>query len=319
MFRGFFHFILIWLIFLSSLGFAIYQLQKPGFLAEQARDVRLYERVAGQIDNLTKSGESDIKLPFTQEETKEILVKAIDADTFYKELNDASNAYLAYLIGREETVNYQFNLTTPKQNLENALTDKLLAKYRALPTCDAAGLKGWRADNGLPDCQLSSSNVQSNDVERLFRVQAQQITKDLPEQIQAKTTPKLIEIRTHLTRSYQIVKTIWLVTLAFLLLYLILFRTRGFLSLATTLIIAGALEIGFSLIGWEWLRRNITDLIANGDQLTSSIVGDLTATLVEVLKTVMGNLSIITLSAGGLCLILGVFFRFRRVKEEPSR
>jgi len=310
-----FNFILIWLVFLSSLGYVAYQLQKPSFLVAEARQVRLYDRLTGQIGAVLPKATKDS--PFTDAELKDIITQSIDANAFYDFTNQAATAYLDWLTGRADTLTFNYNFTPTKSRLNDTITEKLLAKYNNLPTCQTKDLHTWSTANGLPSCQLPASNVQSNDVESAFRNQATTLTRDLPDQLTAGVpSPQLLQTRKDVIEALKVIKFIWLVTAAFLALYLLIFRSRAFFSLAVIFLIAGLLEIGFSLIGWEWLRRLVSDSLTKNNQAVAAFIVDMVSAGIEVLKTLLGNLSIITLSLGGLFLILGVVYAVKR-KAKP--
>lgn len=310
MIKSIFNFVFIWLLFLSSLGFTLYQIQRPDFLTTQVKEVRLYERITGNVGSFIPK-EMKAKMPFTDSELKDIVTGTIDAATFYGFLDQAAAAYLEYLTGRQDTIEFTYHLAPLKTTFADALTAKMVAKYAALPICKANQLKSWQADEGLPECQLPPSNVQSNDVNRLFARQAAEVTSEWPDDVAMPgASEELIQARSQVTQAIKVIYIIWAVTLGFLLLYLLIFRSRAFLPLAVIFLLAGALEIGFSLIGWQYVSQVVVDLLNSPGQNLAGFTADMAGALAEVLKTIMGNLSIISLVTGAVFLVIGVIARF---------
>lgn len=315
MIKGLFNFVFIWLLFLASLGFTLYTLQKPGFLVDQARDVRLYERLTGNIGSFFPKEKRE-QIPLTDAELTDLLTSSVDADTFYGFSDQLVTAYSNYFTSRSETLSFSYNLASVKEKTTAALTAKLIAKYNDLPECKSNQLKNWQADKGLPECQLPSGNVQSNDVNRLLTRQATEATAQWPESVSVpEPNQDLAGVRAKVTQVLRWIYLTWVVLAGFLLLYLLIFRSRGFLSLAIIFLMAGLLEVAFGLIGWEWLARNIIDLVGGQSVQLTGLSTDLAAAIAQVLKKIMGTLSIITLSLGGLFLIVGLISKFKRGTE----
>ncbi len=314
------NFLLIVLLFTSTIGYVGYQLLKPGFLVHQAEKVHLYEQTTAQVGTfLPKDATND--LPFSTAEIQTILSKGIDANTFYTTLDQASTAYLNYITSRSSKVSYSLNLIPLKTTVGDQAKATLSANYQSLPICKTSELKSWDATNSFPSCQLPTTNVQSRDVDALLGSQVDKILANLPDRWSAPPpSAGLSQTRERITQVLGLIRIAWLATLAVILLYILAFRKRAFLPLAFIFLVVGALEVAFSLVAWDYLKRLILDLVSHPDtsQQIISIAGTIADDIVQTLKTILGNLSIITLSIGGFFLIIWGFTRFGRAKKEPA-
>lgn len=311
MIKALFNFILIWLVFLSSLGYTINRLEDPEFLTAQVREAKLYDRLTAHLDAVFPKNEVD-KLPFTNEDLRQIITKTIDANTFYDALGSAASAYGNWLQGNNSTIGFSYDLAPLKEQFITNATDTALAAYASQPVCKSQEIANWGRGDALPECRLSGNDTGETTLKPLVQKQLNETIGKLPNTlVSGEASPELLRARETVHLVNKVILTIWLVTFAIILLYLVLLRARAFFSLAIIFIVAGLLEIGFGLIGWEWIRQTLVDLFSNQGATWATFVVDLTASLVEILKTILGNLSIISLSLGGLFLILGVFFGFK--------
>ncbi len=319
MIKAIFNFFLAWLVLFSSIGFAVYQVQRPGFIGTQSRDVRLYERLSGELGSLLPT-DAKKNIPFTDAEIKDIVTTTIDANTFYDIETKVTDTYTGYLTSRSDSLNFTYPLATIKTNLQTAITNAMVAQYASEPTCKTTQLKGWQATNGIPACQLPTNNILSTQVNTLFAQQAASVANQLPDSwTLSQPNDGLVKQRGYVTEGVKIIELIWAATFGFILLYLLIFRSRAFLSLAFIFLLAGLLEVGFSYIGWDWLGRTISDSLTTMNQATAGAITDLVAAVLDIMKTILGNLSIITLSAGGLSLILGIFYKFKKVSDIAAK
>lgn len=310
--------ILIVLVFLSTLGYVGHQLTQPDFLVGQAERVHLYEQTTTQIQTLLPK-DSLKGLPFSPTDIQTIIGQAVDAQTFYSDLGGLIGAYSDWLTGRSAALNYQLNLAPIKTKLVNQASSQLVADYQGLPICTTAQLKTWNATNGLPSCQLPPSNIQSRDVNSLLDNQVGQFVNQIPDKTSLpKPTPGMVQARARVIQVLQLIKFIWLATAAFILLYALIGRRKAFFSLAIIFLVAGLLEIAFSFVAWDWLKRLIIDLVNKPDQSQQivTIVSTIVSDAIETLKTLLGNISIFTLAAGGLFLILWAFTLRYRAKNQ---
>lgn len=312
MLKGLFNFVFIWLLFFSSLAFTVYQIQRPNFLASEVKEAELYERLTSNIGAILPA-EAKNSLPFSDGELKEIVTEAVPKEAFYNLTTAISDSYLEYITSREASLNFNYPLEPVKSGLITAVTAKTQAKYAALPVCKSNQLKGWSIDGRFPDCQLPSSDPRSAQVNGLLAQQASQLTAEWPDYISApEPTESLVQARDQVSQVMKVVRIIWGITLGFLLLYLLIFRSRAFLSLAAIFILAGALEIGFSLIGWQYVAEVIVGLLNSPGQNMAGLTADMVGILAEILRRIMSQLGIISLVIGGSFLVIGIISHFHK-------
>lgn len=320
MLKSLLNFLLVLLLFVSTLGYVGHQILQPDFLANQAEKVNLYEQATSQlIALLPKDAAQDS--PLSASETEAVIKKALDANTFYRSLHLINNGYVNYLAGRTKEISYNIDLTETKNRLTDETAALFITKYRELPACQPTELKTWDATNSFPSCQLPATNVRSGDVERLLTEQASKVTANLPSNLKGPIPNEgLATARDRMATALRVITVIWLITLGVTLLYALVWRRRAFLPLAFIFIMVGILQVGFSLLAWDWLKRLIVDLLHSPDtsQGLVTIITTLTDDVLQTLKTLMGNISIITLSIGGLFLILWGFTRFSRPKSASA-
>lgn len=324
MIKSFLNFILIILIFASSVAYTLYKLENPEFLAAQARQVNLYGRISTQFDSLVPS-DTGLSVPLTKEETKEILTFAIDGQTFYDFLGKYLTNQVNWLTGKSNTYNFSYDLTAVKNRAQDKTTEIAIARYNDLPVCQSNQLRTWDAAKTFPTCQLpSSSSTTQSDVNAMLQSQVSSFFSGNNSQGKENVansftlgspSPKLESWRSAITTITKGMYLTWLITLGFLLLYLLILRTRAFKSLAFIFIVVGLLQIAFSFVAWGWFARAMGDVIANtGAAALAPIITDAIGVTAEVLKTIMGSLSIITLGIGGVMLILAIYFGLRKPK-----
>ena len=305
------NFLLAWLVFFSSVGFTLYQVTRPNFIANQAQSIDLYDQLSGELGSISPINLNGIPLTSAQEHT--IVTNAINQTTFYNFFAGFTNSYVNWLTGRSSSLSFSYPMTEIKTNLQNSISAQLISPYNNLPVCENSQLTGWQASNGLPSCQLANNNILSANVDELLSEQATKIISQIPDTIVAiNPSQSLLKARYDTIQTLKIIELIWLVTLGFIVLYLLAFRTRGFLSLSFIFILAGLLEVAFGFVGWDWLSRFITDSLQSLNQTTATAVISIFGAALKLLQTTLGNLSIISLSIGGLFLILGIFYKFKK-------
>lgn len=319
MLRVIFSFVVIILLFLSTVAFTVFQIQRPGFLANQARTVDLYGRVSTQADNLIP--EDLVKTShLSRSDWKDIITTAIPADRFYSFLSAALGSGLDWLTGRTDQLNFQYDLTAVKQDGAAKAKDRLLAEYATLPTCQTNQLRDWSFDNGLPSCQLPASKVATSDIERLISQQVDKTTSQLPDQLTINhPTSGLLTAKQAVMKVLLFVYLIWLITALSIVAFIVVLRRRAFFYLAAIFLLVGLIQVGFSLIAWDWLGRLVADVLGGSQakELAPAIT-DLTKAVLEVLKTILGNLSIFFLSFGVLMIVCGFVWRPRSITAQPT-
>lgn len=316
--------ILVVLIFLSTLGYTIYRLEDADFLVSQARSVNLYARLSNEFGQVLPANTNFI-FKLTDDETKQILTYAIDGQTFYDFLGQYLKVNVDYLSGKTSDYNFSYDLTAVKNRAQDKATEITLARYNDLPVCQSNQLHSWNASTAFPVCQLpSDASLSQDDVNGMLTNQVgSYFTSSSGLKIGntftlTQPSDRLAAWRSTTTRVTHGIYLIWLATLAFLFLYLLILRRRAFWSLAFIFIIVGLLQIAFSFIAWGWLARTIADLFANtGAKQVSSAIADIAEVTMDVLKTIMGTLSIYTLGAGGAMLLLAIYTSLRKPKILP--
>lgn len=307
------------LLFLSSLSFTLWRLQDPEFLIQRAKDINLYGRLSEPLVKFLDSAKpSSDGQGFGLQ--AEIIIQAIPPEEFYLFLEQFLTATLGYLTGQKDDLTFRYSLSASKERVELATTDRLLAEYRALPTCQTKQLKGWDFDEQLPDCQLAASGGGQTDITRLANQLAKSQLAGLPNDVTIEEpSDKLIAARavvSNLTRLFQL---IWFSTVAGIVGYIIVWRRRAWFGLAAACLSVGIIEVAFSLIAWDWLAKSVQELIGGSQSLemTAALI-DLTAVLLEVMKTIWGNLAIGLLSAGAVFLVLGLASRLPKPAKAPT-
>jgi hypothetical protein len=325
--KGLFNLVLIGLIFLSSVAYTLYKLEDPNFLAEQARKVNLYGRISNQFDNFMPE-DFNFVFSLTKEETKSILTYAVDGQTFYDFLGKYLTVNVDWLTGKTNDYNFTYDVTAIKNRARDRSTEIAITRYNNLPLCQANQLRTWNATTAFPVCRLSNTaSTTQSDVENMLSTQINTFFTSTNEQGQPiiTDTMKLTQPSSELSSWKNSVSTItkgmyitWLITLGFLILYLLVLRRRAFWPLAIIFLIVGLLQIGFSFIAWGWLARALADAFTGTSAASmSSVIADAIGVTMEVLKTIMGSLSIYTLGIGGIMLILAIFFAVKKPKVLP--
>lgn len=312
MIKSFLSFILVLLLFLSTLGYVVSRLKDPAFLSSQARQVNLYGRLSTQLpsllpENLTKDS------PLSREELADVVRTSIDGPTFYAFLDGFLTAEVNWLTGQSDQLNYQYSLIPIKEKARDELTKKLLTHYDNLAACKPAELKNWQNEQGFPICKLPSSNVKATDTNRIIAAAAANMISDLPDSFVFNDSASQLQARRIVTQITQYATIIWISTIIFLFFYWLILRSRAFFSLAVIFLVVGLLEVAFSLIAWDWLLRNIADWL--GGRLDASLLPllvDFFGAITEVMKTILGNASIFSLVLGGAMLLLGIYYKIRR-------
>src|SRR3989344_2943933 len=107
MFKTLFGFLLVALIFTSSLGFTVNKVKNPKFINHQVREVNLYGRLSSNLSNVLPDELFDSS-PFSREDFVDILTSAIDSQTFYDFTDKASVAYLCWLTGATPNLDFGY-------------------------------------------------------------------------------------------------------------------------------------------------------------------------------------------------------------------
>ncbi|QQG49930.1 MAG: hypothetical protein HZB70_03995 [Candidatus Berkelbacteria bacterium] len=310
MFKTLFGLLLVALIFTSSLGFTVNKVKNPEFINHQVREVNLYGRLSANLPNILPD-ELFSSSPFAREDFADILTSAVDSQTFYAFTDKASVAYLNWLTGETTNLDFSYDLASFKVKAREKAVDRLLSKYDNLPTCNDKQIKAWGTTEGLPSCKLPSDNVRSNDIAGLLGNQVDTVLATLPNELSAKESPALVDVRQNVINVLRFVKLVWGITIAILLLYLVVWRRRAFLSLAFIFLLTGLIEAAFSLIAWDWVGRIVIDLLPSNSSPFLPLIVDVTTAVLEVLKRSLSSLSIVLLVIGAAFLLLWIFYRPR--------
>ncbi|MEK7171123.1 MAG: hypothetical protein AAB774_02360 [Patescibacteria group bacterium] len=316
MIKSFSNFVIILLLFLSSLGYVAFRLQDPHFVLQSARSVNLYGRLAANIEPLIGQDQLN-STGLKSSEVIDLLKSAVDAEQFYVLASQALEAYLPWLTGRDDSISFSYDLTPTKQKLTDGLTAKMQSQYLGLPQCTPAQLRTWSFKDKLPSCRLADGTIQAKNIETQIAALASKTTDLLPDTLTAaQPSTKYIRIRDLIARGFKDIYLVWGLTALLIAIYLLIFRSSGLVSLAVSFLLVGLLEIGFSLIGWDWITRTISDSIGGrGDAKTLlPLTIDLISVIIEALKTTLGNISIGFLLTGGISLLLGIIGKIHQPK-----
>lgn len=313
--------LLVGLLFFSGLFAIFYRAMDSQFLVARAREVNLYARLTNQVTLLTGNS-SEQKQLLTKEELTEVIQTGIGADRFYDFLGQYLTAVLSYLKTGQDP-DFHYDLAPVKQSLSDRSLEKVLAGYNQLPICRANELRSWQFIEQLPSCKLSDAPP-GDDITRLARQVTDSQFESLPDQITL-TDPQpdsaLAKNKDIIIRLLWLAKIVWLTTGLFLLAFLAVWRRHGFFSLAVVFILVGLVQVAFGLIGWDWLAKLIGEAASGGAKDLAPLISDLATTIIQVLKTAAGNISIITLGIGATFIALTLFSRqgHRTEANQPAK
>lgn len=309
MIKTFISLVLIVLLFFSTIAYTFTNAMKPGFLSDQAREVNLYGRLAGNLPIILEKTKL-VETPLEPNELAKVITNSIDGNRFYGFLEEYLNAHVNWLTNRVDRLNFTHSIIDIKESLRTSLTQKLIAKHDALPLCEAQQLRNWSFE--AMECKLSESG--GADIERLASQTAGEIVTDLPDEIRVnEASPNLVSAQSTVSRLLRLSQIIWLITVAALSLFLVIYQRKAFLSLAAIFLLVGVFQVLFSRIAWDWVAGLVADMFSAGRDtaLFAPLIANLIKTVIEVLKTILGNLSIVTLGTGAIFLVLAITFRPR--------
>ncbi len=308
MIKSFFSFILIALLFASSIGVTVHRVKDPEFLGEQVRTANMYGRLSETLPKLL-----DDKMlegtGFTKDDLASVITGSIDSKVFYDFADTAALAYLPWLTGEKNELAFRYDTSNLKSNIRDRAVDRMLAKYAGLPVCSAGQVKSWSTDNGLPPCQLPPTNVRSNDVARLFGEQIDTLIVKIPGEIVGKESPQLIESRSRVTVALRGIQLTWIITFVAFFLFLALLRRHAFLSLAFIFLLTGLIEAVFGLIAWDWVGKIVIDSMPDKTSAVLPVMIDVATTGLDVLKHALADFSVILIVVGAAFLFFWIFFR----------
>ena len=320
MIKSFFILLLTTLLFLATFGYVVYRLQDPQFVVDQSRSVNLYGRLVSNIGGFLQADDSE-KTGLDNADMTDVLKSGIDGEHFYGFEQKALDAYLPWLTGKNDTLSFSYPLQETKQKLENEATAKILAKYDNLPMCTSAQLRDWSFDSGLPSCQLAPGTLKAKSINNLASQLATKLTEGIPDSISTSQPPSSLQsARVNIALAFKIIYAIWGTTLLLTLIYLLVFRSSGLISLGICLLLVGLLQIAFSLVGWDWITKTIGDFVSGSGEAKSiaPVVIDLVSVILGAMKTVMGNISIGFLISGGVLMVFGTVGKIRHSVLIPK-
>ncbi|MEX1123764.1 MAG: hypothetical protein WEC81_01165 [Patescibacteria group bacterium] len=308
--------LLVGLLFISSLGYVAKRLENPEFLTDQTRKANLYGRVSGQLDTVLPN-DFISGLPLDKKEVAEVIKDSITADEFYKFIGVYSKGYLDYWDGQSDDIKIDYSLTGVKDRANTSLNDKLTAKYDRLPICTVDQARGWDLTREFPNCRLSDGTVSDDSIKQQIGSLVTKTLSDLPDKITVDGADQKQQANRNLFSMVNTaIKVSWIATLVLILLMIIIFRRKAFFPLAISLLFVGLIQVGFSLVAWDWIAQNIGDALTGKNAGQLAPLGlDVAAAILEVLKTTLGNVTIITLGAGVTMLVLGIVGAVRGRKD----
>ncbi|MCR4308283.1 MAG: hypothetical protein NUV80_07050, partial [Candidatus Berkelbacteria bacterium] len=293
MIKSFFIFLLTGLLFLASFGYVVYRLQDPEFVGSQSRSVNLYGRLVSNVGGLLPADELK-QMGFNNADIADVLKTGVEGEQFYEFEEAALKAYLPWLTGKTDSLSFSYSLVETKIKLTDATSAKILAKYNNLPICTSAELRDWSFESGLPSCQLASGTLKAKSITNLAMQAATKLTEGVPDSLSTAQPPsQLLAVRTNIALAFKIIYAIWGATLLLALIFLLLFRSSGFISLAVCFFLVGLLQIAFSMVGWDWITKTIGDFVGGSGEAKSiaPAIIDLVSVILGAMKTVMGNIS----------------------------
>ncbi|MCR4277774.1 MAG: hypothetical protein NUV85_02045 [Candidatus Berkelbacteria bacterium] len=320
MIKSFFIFLLTGLLFLASFGYVVYRLQDPEFVGSQSRSVNLYGRLVSNVGGLLPADELK-QMGFNNADIADVLKTGVEGEQFYEFEEAALKAYLPWLTGKTDSLSFSYSLVETKIKLTDATSAKILAKYNNLPICTSAELRDWSFESGLPSCQLASGTLKAKSITNLAMQAATKLTEGVPDSLSTAQPPsQLLAVRTNIALAFKIIYAIWGATLLLALIFLLLFRSSGFISLAVCFFLVGLLQIAFSMVGWDWITKTIGDFVGGSGEAKSiaPAIIDLVSVILGAMKTVMGNISIGFLISGGVLLVMGIVGKIHRSALIPK-
>ena len=320
MIKSFVILVLTVLLFLASFGYVVFRLQDPHFVVEQSRSVNLYSRLTGNVAGFLPSDEIE-RFGLEPADVTEILKSGIDGERFYDFLTKAGEAYLPWLTGKTATLSFSYSLQETKLKLADATSARILTKYNSLPTCTSVELRDWSFDESMPTCQLANGTLKAKSITNLANQAATRLTDQIPDSISAsQPSQQLLEVRTNVALAFKMIFAIWGATLLLLLLYLLIWRSAGLISLSICFLLVGLLQIAFSLIGWDWITKTIGEFVGGSGEAKSvvPIIIDLVSVMLGAMKSLMGNISVGFLGSGVAMLIWGIFSKIHHSALIPK-
>jgi hypothetical protein len=319
--KGFLAFILVGLLFISSLGFVANRLQNPDFLVEQTKQANFYGRLTGQLTEVLPK--DFVKgFPISNEEFAAITKEAVPENEFYSFLRVYAGAYLDYWTGKSPTIAVDYSLAKVKERAKVALTNKVVANYDKLPECTAEQARNWDISENFPTCRLAEGSLSRQSIDRQLSLLVSRAVDGLPANIKTSGVTEQQQANRNLfSTANKAIKIVWIATLLLVILMIVIWRQKSFIALAIALLFVGLVQIGFSLIAWDWIAQNVGDALAgSGKDNLAPIAADAVATALEVLKGTLDNLTIIILGTGGALLVLGIYaaIRGRKTLELPK-
>ncbi|MEX1052017.1 MAG: hypothetical protein WEC83_01355, partial [Patescibacteria group bacterium] len=241
------------------------------------------------------------------DETTDLITDVIDAETFYGFLDVYAATYLNYFTGKSDSLAFQYNLTEIKTRLVDNLTAKLLVKYSALPTCTSEQTRAWDIQKEFPNCQLPAGSVKAGSIETQLKTQVSGQVDQLPDEVNTTLTQGNNDsVRNVFKIANSAINIAWIATLLVLILLVVIWRRKSFVPIAIALLFVGLVQIGFSLVAWDWIAKNVADSLGQGAGELTPLALEVAGTVIELLKKTLANLTIIILGAGGALLVLGI-------------
>jgi len=310
--KGLLAVVLVGLLFFSSLGYVAKRLQDPQFLVERTEQANLYGRITNQLtDVLPKDFVK--QFPITNDEFIEVVKVAVPSQDFYRFLGVYSGAYLNYWTRQSETIDINYSLKEVKSRASSSLADKINKKYDKLPVCSVDQARRWDISAEFPSCRLAEGSISRESIEVQIKNLVNNAVASLPDNVAVSGISEKQQANRNLISTINsATKIIWIATLLIVVLMVAIWRQRSFMALAIALLFVGLVQIGFSLVAWDWIAENIGDAIAGSGNGNLAPLGlDAIAAAIEILKRTLDNLTIIILGSGGALLVLGIIAAIR--------
>lgn len=317
--RFFFVLILVGLLSVGSLGYVAKKVQDSEFLVERSKEVNLYSRLTNQIGSALPQAAID-NMPFDEDGITSIVKESIPADEFYSFLEKYTQTHLDYFSGRNRTINFEYSLTGVKDRAEQAIARELIKSYDNLEACTTDQIRRWSAADDFPECRLPEGAIERSSIERQLAALAGTALQEIPDEIVVDSvSDRQYSTRLVVSRANTVTNISWIAALVVALLMFIIWRARALIPIGLSLLFVGLVQIGFSLVAWDWLGESIKDFVTGSSDISfAELVIDIVVVSLEILKTALGNLTIVILGAGLATLVLGIVTSVRGRKKGLS-
>lgn len=312
MFKALLSILLVALLSFTVITWSLLKMADPVYLNAKLKENNLYGRLADNLDLLIPDEIVD-QTQTSKSEIASIIIKSIDSNEFYSITNTVSTGYLNYITGKTNSLDLEYDLKPIKDSMSQNSVNLAISRYYDLSECTAEAKKTWSAEGGFPPCKLSSSSTTSPDVEQMIRSEFNKsnVLDPIPDKIDVNTiSPDLAKAQAKTARTIKIFKIIWIITALIALLMIVIYRRRSFIPLAVVFLLVGLINTVSSYLLWDWLANIINQSLkgASNNNLLP-LLFDVVNSILQSMKTNLGNISIVCLIIGAVFLVFGLIFK----------